>query len=173
MTNTQTKITTTLTHEEIGHLITGFAGAIELDQIRVDALPDKIFHPAYDGTMWQRYRQDHLDFINRLIPTVNTIPSAMLQELARLAINYEAAIVREVILDLFAEAATGSCPAEEFESAELFFDWLIKNVNRRIRGKPLNGEARELIMQWVSVADPLRIAEDPECGYGHPTGFVN
>jgi hypothetical protein len=172
MMNSQTKITTAVTHEEIRNLITGFAGAIELDQIRVDVLRDEIFHPAYDGSMWRRYRQDHLDFINQLVPTVNMIPSALLQELARLAITYETAVVREAILDLFAEAATGACPAEEFESAAQFFGWLIKNVSRRAPG-PLNGDARELIMQWVAVTDPLRIAEDPECGYGRPTGFVN
>jgi hypothetical protein len=28
-------------------------------------------------------------------------------------------------------------------------------------------------MQWLAVDDPLGIAEDPECGYGRPAGFVN
>lgn len=173
MTNTQTKIATTLTHEDIRDLITGFAGAIELDQIRVDTLPDEIFHPAYNSSMWRMYRHDHLNFINQLVPTVNAIPSALLQELAQLAITYETAVVREAMLELFAEAATGACSAEEFESAAQFFGWLIKYASRRAPGKPLNGDARELIMQWLAVTDPLRIAEDPECGYGRPTGFVN
>ena len=173
MADTKTKITTMLTHEDIRDLITGFAGAIELDQIRVDALPDEVFHPAYNGSMWRRYRHDHLDFINRLVPTVNAIPSALLQELARLAITYETEVVREAIADLFAEAATGACPAEEFESAAQFFGWLIKYVSHGAPGNPLSGNARELMMQWLAVTDPLRIAEDPECGYGRPAGFVN
>jgi hypothetical protein len=28
------------------------------------------------------------------------------------------------------------------------------------------------MMQWLPVTDPLRVAEDPECGYGRPEGFV-
>ena len=167
------EIQPTLTHEDIRYLLTACAGAIELDQIRVDALPPERFHPAYNGSIWRRYRHDHLDFINQLLPTVNSIPSALLQELARLAIAYETAVVREAILDLFADAATGMCPAEEFESAALFFGWLIKGVGRKAPGKPVNGDAKELMMEWLAVTDPLRIAEDPECGYGRPTGFVS
>jgi hypothetical protein len=29
------------------------------------------------------------------------------------------------------------------------------------------------MMQWLAVDDPLRNAEDPECGYGRPAGFVS
>jgi hypothetical protein len=38
----------TLTTEDIRDLLNGFAAAIELDQIRVDAL-----HPDYDPDMWR------------------------------------------------------------------------------------------------------------------------
>jgi hypothetical protein len=172
MMNSQTRITTVVTHEDIRNLIAGFAGAIELDQIRVDALPDEKFHPAYDDSMWRRYRQDHIDLVNQLIPTVNMIPAALLDEVARLATTYETAVVREAILDLFAEAATGAWAAEEFESAAQFFGWLIKDVSGKTPG-PLKNDARKQIKQWLAVTDPLRIAEDPECGYGQPTGFVN
>jgi hypothetical protein len=55
--------------------------------MRVDALPDDVFHPAYDDGMWRRWRQDHLDFINQLLPTLNEIPASLLQELAELAIT--------------------------------------------------------------------------------------
>jgi hypothetical protein len=65
------------------------------------------------------------------------------------------------------------CPAEEFASAALFFGWLIKDVSRRAPGKPSIGEARGLMMQWLEVTDPLGIAEDPDSGYGRPTGFVS
>ena len=105
---------------------------------------------------------------------MDTISSAILQELGQLAVTYEPAIVREAIVDLFSEAASGTCPPEEFESAERFFGWLIKDVSRRRpSGDFLNDETRELMMQWLSVTDPLRIAEDPECGYGSPAGFVS
>jgi hypothetical protein len=72
-------------------------------------------------SMWRCCRHDHLDFVNQLLRTVNTIPSALLRELARLAITDEAAVVREAIVDLFAEAANCMCPREQFETAALFF----------------------------------------------------
>jgi hypothetical protein len=64
-------------------------------------------------------------------------------------------------------------PAEEHETATLFFGWLIKYVSDRPARKPLNGGARTLMKQWLAVADPLWIAKDPECGYGQPGGFVS
>jgi hypothetical protein len=162
-----------LTHKDIRDLLTAFAASIELDQIRVDALRPEKFHVYYDDSMWRRCRREHLEFIDQLLQTVDTIPSALLQELTQLAVTYEPAIVREAIVDVFSQAASGMCPPEEFETAELFFGWLIKNASRRkARREPLNGDARGLMMQWLSVTDPLRIAEDPECGYV-PTGFVN
>ena len=174
MRNTQTRMNKTLTHKDIRDLLTGFAASIELDQIRVDALAPEKFHPAYDDSMWRRYRRGHLEFIDQLLPTVDTIPSALLHELVQLAVTYEPAIVRQGLVDLFSEAATGACPPEEFETAERFFGWLIKDASRlRALGEPLKGDARGLMMQWVSVTDPLRIAEDPECCYALPADLVN
>jgi hypothetical protein len=81
--------------------------------------------------------------------------------------------VRERAIDLFASAASGvECP-EQFETVALFFSWLIADVRRGSEGKPKVGDAKTLTMQWLPVTDPLRIAEDPECGYGEPVGFVN
>jgi hypothetical protein len=168
----RTRMTKTLTPEDIRDLLTGFVAAIELDQIRVDALPPEKFHPAYSDSMWRNWRRHHIDYINRLLLTVNTIPSALLQELARLAITFEPAVVQETVLDLFADATSGSC-AEELETAALFFGWLIKDVSDRPAGPPANCDSRALLMQWLAVDDPLRIAEDPECGYGRPAGFVS
>jgi hypothetical protein len=163
-----------LTHQDIRDLLTAFAASIELDQIRVDGLAPKKFHPAYDDSMWRRRRRDHLQFIDRLLLTVDAIPSALLQGVAQLAVTYEPASIREVILDLFCDAAYGVCPPEEFETAELFFGWLIMEASLRAeRGEPMSGAARLLMMQWLSVTDPLRIAEHPECGYGPPAGFVS
>jgi hypothetical protein len=55
----------------------------------------------------------------------------------------------------------------------LFFGWLIVEVSRGCEGKPIVGDARTLMMQWLPVTDPLGIAEDPECGYGQPVRFVS
>ena len=170
---TRAGMTKALTPEDVRDLLTGFVAAIELDQIRVDALPPEKFHPWYSDSMWRHWRRDHIAYINQLLPTVNTIPSALLQELAQLAITYEPAVVGKTALDLFADAASGSCAAEELETAALFFGWLIKDVSGRPAGKPLNGDARALMRQWLAVTDPLRIAKDPECGYGRPAGFVS
>jgi hypothetical protein len=169
----RTTMTKTLTPEDIRDLLTGFVAAIELDQIRVDALPPEKFHRWYSDSMWRNWRRLHIDYINRLLPSVKTIPSALLEELAWLAIAYEPTVVRETVVDLFADAVSGNCPAEDFETAALFFGWLIKDVSGRPAGTPLNCDARALMMQWLAVTDPLRIAEDPECGYSRPAGFVS
>jgi hypothetical protein len=163
----------TLAHEHIRDLLIGFAAAIELDQIRVDALPPEKFHRWYSDSMWRNWRRGHVEYINRLLPTVNTIPSAPLQELAWLAITHDPAVVGEAAVNLFSEAVSGSCPAEELETAALFFGGLIKDVSDRPARKLLNCDARALMMQWLAVTDPQWIAKDPECGYGHPGGFVS
>src|SRR3982074_3779162 len=73
---TRAGMTQALTPEDVRDLLTGFVAAIELDQIRVDALPPEKFHPWYSDSMWRNCRRDHIDYINRLLPSVNTIPSA-------------------------------------------------------------------------------------------------
>jgi hypothetical protein len=166
-------MTETLTTDDIRDLLTGFSAAIELDQIRVDALPPEKFHRWYSDSMWRNWRRLHIDYIHRLLPSVKTIPSALLEELAWLAIAYEPTVVRETLLDLFVDAASGSCDEAELETAPLFFRWLIKDISGRPAVHPLNCDAKALMMQWLPVTDPLRIAEDPECGYGQPVGFVS
>jgi hypothetical protein len=163
----------TLTHADVRDLLIGLSAAIELDQIRVDALRANGFHPAYNDSMWRRCRRDHLNFIDRLLPTVTMISKALLRELSRIAVAYDPAGVHEVMVDLLSEAANGTCALEEVESAEKFFGWLVKNASLGVPGEPLAGNARSLMMQWVRVTDPLHIADDPECGYGRPSGFVN
>jgi hypothetical protein len=174
LTNRPRSANYTLRHKDILDLLEGFAAAIELDQIRVDALPPRKFHRHYDDGMWRRYRNYHLVFINKLSATVDEIPPVMLEALTGLAIDYEAAGVREPMLDLFLDAASGNSGEAEIERATVFFGWLIKIVSRGSPTKCLSGEPRRLMMQWLATADPLRIAEDPECGYGHlPSGFVH
>jgi hypothetical protein len=162
-----------LTHEDIRDLLIGFAAAIELDQIRVDALPPEKFHRWYSDSMWRNWRCDHVDYINRLLPTVNAIPSALLQELTQLALTYEPRVIQAAALNVFGEAVSGGCPWEGIDTALLFFGWLTKEVSGKNAGNRLNGDARTLMKQWLAVADPLWIARDPECGYGQPGGFVS
>jgi hypothetical protein len=62
-------VTETLTHADIRDLLRGFGAAIELDQLRVDAMPAAKFHPAYDDSMWRRWRDDHISYARRLVST--------------------------------------------------------------------------------------------------------
>jgi hypothetical protein len=162
-----------LTAEDLRDLLIGFAAAIELDQIRVDALPPEKFHPEYDDGMWRRWRRNHLEYIHKLLPSIDEIPSTILKELSQAAIAHEPAAVGQIALDLFADAASGSCAEEELENATRFFGWLIKGLSGKSPGKPLNKGARTRMMQWLPVTDPLRISRDPECSYGKLSGFVN
>ena len=110
-----------LTHKDIRDFLEGFAAAIELDEIRVDALPMARFHSAYDAGMWRRYRRGHLDLIDRLLSPVTEMSSDQLQEVGWLAITCRPEVVRQVKLDLFCDAATGMIVAGEVETARLNF----------------------------------------------------
>ncbi len=61
------------------------------------------------------------------------------------------------------------------ETATLLFGWLIKEIGKGEEGvgKPKKADARTRLLNWLRVTDPLHIAEDPECGYGQPAGFVS
>jgi hypothetical protein len=166
-------MTKAITPDDIRDLLAGFAAAIELDQLRVDAVQPQKFHPLYNDKMWREWRQAHLDYINQLLPTVDAIPSAMLNDLARIAITYDPELVGKAMLSIFAEAASGCRPIEDCETATLFFGWLIKDLNHEFAGESQGTDARVLMMQWLPVTDPLRIAQDDECGYGLPAGFVS
>ena len=108
----------------------------------VDALPRENFHPVYNDGMWRRWRRQHLEYIDQLLPTINEIPSTMLKELSQVAIIYEPAVVGQIALDLFADAASSSRAEEELETAGLFFGCLIKDVCGKLQAKSTNGNAR-------------------------------
>jgi hypothetical protein len=170
----QTAMTETLTHADIRNLLKGFSAAIELDQLRVDAMPAAKFHVHYDDGMWRRWRSSHISYINKLLSSVDRIPPAMLRELTWIAMTYEPKVIGHVALDLFSQAAGDDDPGEELATAEGFFGWLIKQAGDDSQhNSPRSQCARSSILQWLAVADPLRIARDSECGYGQPVGFVN
>ena len=110
--------------------------------------------------MWRR---DHVEYINLLLSTVDAIPPVVLEKLNWIATHYEPEIVGEAAVDLFALAAGRSYPREDVATAAVFFERLIEDVTRRSEGQSIGGP----------VTDPLRIAQDPECGYGLPSGSVN
>jgi hypothetical protein len=96
------------------------------------------------------------------------IPQAILEKVTWVATNYEPAILGEAALNVFGDAVSRSCPIEELATATLFFERLIKDVMRSSERKPVDGDAAALMIRWLPVTDPLRIAEDRECGYGMP-----
>jgi hypothetical protein len=165
-------MTETLTHADIRDLLRGFDAAIELDQLRVDAMPAAKFHPAYEDSMWRRWRGNHRSYTTKLLSTVDAIPSEMLGELTRIAVTYEPDLIRHITLELFAEVVCDGPPGE-LGTAELFFGCLIKQVSAQSEGRPRYQDAKTSIFQWLPVTDPLRIAQDPECGYRDPSGFVS
>lgn len=162
-------MTETLTHADIRDLLKGFAAAIELDQLRVDAMPRAKFKPEYDDRMWRKWRAGHISFIDKLLSSMDTIPPAMLTELARIATTCEPKLVGHIALEQFAEAVGGCCAEEECATAERFFYWVIKEVGMQTKASRRSSQdARSSMLRWLAVTDPLRIAKDPECGYDEP-----
>jgi hypothetical protein len=166
-------MTEILTRADIRDLLKGFSAAIELDQLRVDAMPASNFKASYNDRMWRGWRSGHISYINKLLSSVDRIPPTMLKELTWIAMTYEPKVIGQVALELFADAVSGSCPEKELGTAERFFGWLVKQAGDDCQHSPRSQGARSSILQWLAVTDPLRIARDPECGYGQPAGFVS
>jgi hypothetical protein len=162
-----------LTHVDIRGFLNGFSAAIELDQVRVDAMPAAKFRPPYNDGMWRDWRTGHISHINKLLSTVDSISPMVLRDLTGIAIAYEPEVVGRVALELFAEVVSGSCSEQELGTAERFFGWLVQQVCEQSEGSPRGQNARTSILQWLPVTDPLRIAQDPECGYGRPAGSIS
>jgi hypothetical protein len=159
-----------LTREEIRDLLIGFAEAIKLDQIYVDALPPEKFHPEYNDDSWRDWRRVHVAYIDQFLRTVDAMPSTLLQQLTRIAIAYEPAVVGQGMLNLFAELAIFD-PTDE--TATMFFGLLIDRLSRGSEVSATDADPRARMLRWLPITDPLRIAEDPECGYGAPAGLVS
>jgi hypothetical protein len=162
----------TLTRQDIRDLLSGFAAAIELDQLRVDSMPQQKFHPYYSEDMWRGWRKDHLIYIDELLATVGAISANLLEELTRVALSHEPAVIGQIALDVFSDVVGGCCPREEFDSAELFFARVVQDRGSSER-ESADRDAKDSMFQWLPVTDPLRIAQDPECGYGQPVGFIS
>jgi len=166
-------MTRNITTNDIRNLLAGFAAAIELDQIRVDALPVSRFHHLYDDSLWRMWRRDHLQYVNLLLSTVGAIPDVTLEKLTWMATNYEPEIVSEAALELFALAASESYPREGVATTAAFLGRLIEDVMNRSGRQSIGEDAPGLMRRWLPVTDPLRIAQDPECGYRLASSCVN
>jgi hypothetical protein len=163
--NGQEVQTQSLTRDDIRNFLLAYSGTIALDQVRVDALPPGSFHREYDRGLWQRYRQGHLDFINRLLATIGEIPSSLLQKLTCVAAVRKTAVVQKAIIDLLSQASTHSLAPDQIDSSPLFFRSLVEDVGTGSIGGVARGNSRVRMMRWLIPIDPLRIADDPECGY--------
>jgi hypothetical protein len=146
-----------VTGGDIRDLLTSFAAAIRSDKLSVVPI-------HYNVGMWSRWRNDNIEFVNKLIKTANEIPEATLSRLNWLAHTYPSAVVAQAFLELLGGAACGSADEVEVLPAACFFEWLILDVSRRPTGSPqINGSTRSLMALWFPLKDPLRIALDPEC----------
>jgi hypothetical protein len=155
----------TLTHTDIQNLLEECKLAIELDQIRVDAMPKDKFHPQYDDAMWRAWRADHVVYIDSLLKSVGELPSIMLTQLTRIALSCEPKAIQRVVLELFSEAVSGSCSEEELATAKRFFGWLVRQAGEYSESGQRFQDARRALLRWMADVDPLWIARDPECGY--------
>jgi len=159
------KSTKALTHKDIKEFFAKFAEAILVDQERVKKLPHKKFHPFYDDGMWQRNREDHVGAIVDLSMTVDKMPKRLLKKLTELAIAYKPEVVKQPLLNIISDLATGAASPWLYETASLFFGELIQDVSRQDPGISPGGNPMEMILRWFDYDDPIQIAKDSECEY--------
>lgn len=151
---------------DIRNLLRAYCAAIALDQSKVDALPRKHFHSEYSRGMWFRWRLDQIGFIEELIATTGAIPKRLLRDLTVLAARRDPTVVRRTMVEMIGESA--SLSSGQLDTATLFFQALLKSVgNQRFEPDIRCGykHCRVRLTRWLKLTDPLRIAEDPECGY--------
>lgn len=159
------KSTKALTHKDIKEFFAKFAEAILVDQERVKKLPHKKFHPFYDDGMWQRNWEDHVGAIVDLSMTVDKMPKRLLKKLTELAIAYKPEVVKQPLLNMISDLATGARSPWLYETASLFFGELIQDVSRQDPGISPGGNPMEMILRWFDYDDPIQIAKDSECEY--------
>ncbi|MBR0939234.1 hypothetical protein [Bradyrhizobium jicamae] len=157
--------TKALTHKDIKAFLAKFAEAILVDQKRVNKLPRTQFHPDYDNCMWKRNREDHVSAIVDLSMTVDEMPKRLLKKLTELAIGYKPEVVKQPLLGIISDLATGAASPWLYETAPLFFNELIKDVSRQDPGISSKGSPLEMMLRWFDYDDPIQIAKDPECEY--------
>lgn len=154
-----------LTHKDLKEFLAKFAEAILVDQERVNKLPRKHLHSLYDKGMWKRNREDHVEAIVKLSMTVDEMPKRLLKKLTELAVAYKPEVVKQPLLNIISNLATGFASPWLDETASMFFSELIKVVSRQAPGMPRKGNPTEMILNWFDYDDPIQIAKDCECEY--------
>jgi hypothetical protein len=149
---------------DLRNLLRAYSGAIELDQIRVDALPPSSFHPEYSRGMWLRWRRRHIDFINQLLRTTRDMSQQLLQNLNLVAGTREPKVVRNAVVELLGMGAAESLTPGQIDTAPLFLAALVDHVGVGWITGGANVNARTRLERWLEPIDPLSVAEDPECG---------
>jgi hypothetical protein len=161
-----------ITRGDIRNMLTAYSGAIALDQLKVDALPPTSFHPSYSRGMWLRYRRIHIAFVDQLLCSTRDIPSKLLQKINLMAATQNPKRVRRAIVNFLSIGATGSWSPGQIDSAPLFFAALVEDVGighvgreKYNFGRDVYKNHRKRFERWLSLVDPLSIADDPECQY--------
>jgi hypothetical protein len=157
--------TKALTHADVKEFFAKFAEAILVDQKRVNKLPQEAFHPFYDDGMWQRNRDDHIGAIIELSMTVDEMPESLLTRLTELAVVYRPEAVKQSLLNMISDLATGVASPWLYETASLLFCELIKDVSQKDHGISTRGNAMEAMFKWFDYDDPIAIARDSEWEY--------
>jgi hypothetical protein len=160
-----------LTRDDLRNLLSALSAAIELDQLRVDKIPALKFSPRYDDAMWRHWRADHVFLVQELVLSVQWVTQAALDELTAVARSRDPAQVGRVVIELLAEAVSDG--RSELREAATFFDQLIQGALLKAGTRCTQLDAKSSAERWFAVVDPLHIADDPECGYGEPSGLVN
>jgi hypothetical protein len=93
------------------------------------------------------------------------MPKHLLEELTALSLDYKPAVVKQPLLDIISDLATGVSSPWLYETSSLFFSELIQAVRRKDTILPPNGNPTDLMLKWFDYDDPIHIAKDPECEY--------
>jgi hypothetical protein len=67
--------------------------------------------------MWKRNREDHIGAIVELSMTVDKMPKRLLQKLTELAITYRPEAVKQPLLNIISDLATGVSSPWLYETA--------------------------------------------------------
>ena len=112
--------------------------------------------------MWRDWRAGHVSYIDYLLSSVNSVPSAILIDLTKVATTFDPQVVGNVVLESFAEIVGGHCDGGDAAS---FFGLVAREVRRRNSGRRRLVDARKAMAKWLAVDDPLLVAKDPQCQY--------
>ncbi len=154
-----------LTRENIRDFFRRLSVAIEIDQAYVDSLPREWFSAQYDDPMWRAWRKDTCRYIESLISTVEKIPEPAIIELTEIAVTREPAHLGKILLEHLAEVVGGHRCEVELGTADRFIGSVIEQARGRPKRKARREHPQAVILRWLPVIDPLRIAQDPECSY--------